>query len=225
MIGTMQVTVKAPSSAGFILSDLRTSIETVEWDKGTIVRNPDGASDHDYISIALKSMGTRDISFEAGKEVKLFTFRNAASTSDVNIQLIDNNKDPLVKFSRNKYNVGNHISVFGYGGINAYTGNSMAVSSQEYTSHLRVTKVFPNPTTDKAIVSWQNLLQTNRQEIVLVVTNAATGRDLSMQAVTNEIGEQSRELSFGDQLPGVYFIDLQVDGIRSGKAIKLLVAH
>ncbi|GAB3741807.1 T9SS type A sorting domain-containing protein [Spirosoma lituiforme] len=220
--GTMQVTMKVKATEGFVLGSIKSLQPEVDWDKGTVIKSPDGASDYDYVSVALQSMATRQFSYATGKEVPLFTFQNVGEEA-ASVQLIDNNKDPLVLTKGNKFNVQNHISVLGFGRTNAYTGN--LADDTPGNKKVGLKQVYPNPAKDRVTVTWVNYLNGFEGQIALLVADAGTGKIVSQETSYMRSGSNSKELSV-EQLPvGQYIIYLERGGIRLGPGQKMLIAR
>ena len=219
IIGTAQVTVRVKSDDNFSLAGVESLIKDVEWDKGTVLRRPDGATGYDYISFGLKSFGARGVKFEEGKEVALFAFKNASATP-VDVSLIENNADLLTKYEKNQFNVTNHISVLGYGQKNAYTGNLLASKSAE---KLIIQNMYPNPAAEKTTVSWVNLLDEANSEVYLTIVDAASGKEVLREKSSARAGEFQTSLKVDGLHEGTYLVFLEKDGNRIGKPQKLSV--
>lgn len=220
--GTMQVSMRTKASEGFVLGAVKSLQPNVDWDKGTVIKSPDGSADYDYISVALQSMATRQLAYSAGAEVPLFTFQNIG-TEAADLQLIDNSKDPLVLAKGNKFNVQNHISVLGFGRINAYAGNlaDEAPSSQK----VGLRQVYPNPAKDRVTVTWVNYLNDFEGQVTLLVAEAGSGKTVRQETAYMRSGTNAKELSV-DQLPsGQYIVYLERGGIRLGPGQKMLIAR
>ncbi len=220
--GTMQVTLKVKASDSFVLANVRSALTDVEWDKGTNLRGPDGAADFDYVSIALRSVGTNGITYAAGKETVLFTFTNAGNTT-ARPALLENNTDPLVSFQRNKFNIQNHISVLGYGRVNAYSGNLSDVAS--LSSSIQIQSVFPNPASTKTTVTYENQLENRVGEVSFALIEAATGRVVQRTGAFMQIGVNQTELLVGQLSTGTYVIQMEQAGAKLGETAKLLVTR
>ena len=223
--GTAQVTVRVKSEKAFVLNNLTSLNQDADWDNGSTLKSPDGARDYDYLSFNLKSMGTRAFNFVEGQEIQLFTFQNAGEQLDANVELINNDTDELASNPRTTFNVRNHVSVFGFGLKNAYTGNiGNILSPEELAKKLRIQKVFPNPALDKTTVVWENLLDEKSGDLFLTVVNAQSGQELLRKKVSMGAGQFSMELAVGDFQEGNYLVHIEKDGMRIGTAQKLIIA-
>jgi len=220
--GTMQVSLKVKSSEGFTLSDIVSLQPDVEWDNGSVVKSPDGARDYDYISLAMRSIGTKVLPYEAGLEVPLFTFRTSG-VPVASVQLIDNESDPLVKTRQNRFNVRNHISVLGFGPINAYTGNIRDDSKTSQQVILR--QLFPNPATTRVTVIWDNYLNGYEGEVKLGISESGNGREVLKQTEFMRQGSNKADLNVTELSTGVYLVHLEKEGERIGESLKLLIVR
>jgi len=220
--GTMQVSLKVKSSEGFELGTVKSLQPGVDWDRGTLIKSPDGARDYDYLSIALRSMATRLLAYEAGHEVPLFSFQNVGnSISD--IQLLDNANDPLINAKGNVFNVPNHISVLGLGRKNAYSGN--LADDSPVSKKIGLQRLFPNPANSQVTVVWTNFLNGYEGEVALAITESGTGRVLSREKAIMRSGTNSTVLNIGQLIEGLYIILLEKEGAKVGEGLKLIIAR
>ncbi len=219
--GTMQVSMKIRAAEGFELGAITSLQPDVAWDKGTLIKSPDGARDYDYLSVALQTMATRGLAYEKGKEVPLFSFRNVGQPIS-SIQLLDNSTDPLLKASTNRFNVQNHISVLGYGQKNAYVGNLADENPGSQKVGLR--QIYPNPAKDRATVTWVNYLDGFEGQVTLLIADA-TGKVVSQETAYMRSGSSAKEITV-EQLPaGHYMVYLERGGVRLGVGQKMLIAR
>ncbi|PRY29741.1 putative secreted protein (Por secretion system target) [Spirosoma oryzae] len=219
--GTMQVSMKIRAAEGFELGAITSLQPDVAWDKGTLIKSPDGARDYDYLSVALQTMATRGLAYEKGKEVPLFSFRNVGQPIS-SIQLLDNSTDPLLKAATNRFNVQNHISVLGYGQKNAYVGNLADENPGSQKVGLR--QIYPNPAKDRATVTWVNYLDGFEGQVTLLIADA-TGKVVSQETAYMRSGSSAKEITV-EQLPvGHYMVYLERGGVRLGVGQKMLIAR
>jgi Secretion system C-terminal sorting domain len=220
--GTMQVTLRVKAADKFVLANVESAIEGVDWDKGASLHSPDGAAEFDYISVALRSIATRDIGYEAGKEVVLFRFTNAGDAT-ARPALLDNGTDPLVTFQRNRFNVQNHISVLGYGRTNAYLGNlgdDLATGPV-----IGIQSIFPNPASTKTTVTYRNEVENRVGEVSFALIEAATGRVVQREGAALKLGLNQTELTVDQLSGGTYMIQMEQAGAKLGAAAKLLIVR
>jgi hypothetical protein len=220
---TMQVSLKIDAASGFQLADITSLNPDAEWDKGGMLRSPDGARDHDYLFVGLKSMATRAFAFEQGKEIPLFTFRNAADSPAAEVTLLDNTTEALLKNPRNPYNVGNHISVLGFGIDNAWRGN--LASADEPGTLMGLRSVFPNPASQQVTVEWDNYDASAVGEVKLGLTESGAGRTLQQQTERQQQGRNRATMNVSALTAGTYLIHLERNGSRVGDALKVLIVR
>lgn len=116
---TAQITLLVPTG-GFQLENL----ESVngQWENNATVKTPSENPEFDYLSVGLVALGTSDIAYEAGKETVLFTFVNEGNCTG-NVTLMENG-DPFFAPNSVNVNVGNQLTTFGSGNVNAWVGNA-----------------------------------------------------------------------------------------------------
>jgi len=118
LTSTAQVTLLVPTG-GFLPANLVNINGT--WSLNTPFVAPVENPNFDYLTIGLQSLGTPDIEYEAGVETPLFTFQNTGTCTG-GIELMEAG-DPFEPDNSLNANVGNQITTFGSGNINAWTGN------------------------------------------------------------------------------------------------------
>lgn len=219
--GTMQVSLKSRSADGFELGEIKSLQPEVEWDKGSVLKSPDGARDADYLSVALHSIGARGLSYTDGKEVPLFSVRNAGNPA-ADLQLIDNTSDPLVKAKQNPFNVQNQISVLGLGRINAYSGN---LRDETPGTKVGLRLIYPNPATTEVTVEYTNYVAALEGDVVLSIAESGNGRVLSTEKAYMRLGTNRTVMNVGQLAGGHYVVYLQRQGNRMGEGMKLVVAR
>lgn len=220
--GTMQVSLKVKSSEGFVLADIVSLQPDVEWDNGSVLKSPDGARDYDYISLAMRSIATKSLPYEAGREVPLFTFRNSG-TPVSSVQLLNNATEPLVKARQNRFNVRNQISVLGFGPINAYTGNLGDISPA--SQQLIIKQLFPNPATNRVTLVWDNYINGYEGEVKVGVSESGNGREVMKQTEFMRQGSNKADLDVTKLNTGVYLVHIEKEGERLSKSLKLLIVR
>jgi len=215
---TAQVTVKVPSNS-FEVDDLKSLQLGVDWQSNSRSESPVEALGTDYISFGLGSLGTVDLSYEAGVEMPLFSFKNALPCSG-SVSLMNNEDDPFMAPNSRNANVGNSITIFGARG-EAYVGNitensvvpcqteSITTSIESNEDVAEKAKVYPNPAINEVFVdlSWTN----GKTEGDFVILDA-TGRTIKRQAITLIDGFNQVPLSVEQLTVGLYSIELQFDG-------------
>lgn len=128
---TAQVTVKVPtasgSNTGFLVEDLQNILPGVLFAESGRQNAPDEDPMFDYISFGLQTMGTSGITYEAGVKVPLFTFRNGGTCEELPVSLMINQNDPFFPPNSANANVGQQITVAGWGS----GGTPVCVSNPE----------------------------------------------------------------------------------------------
>jgi gliding motility-associated-like protein len=110
----MQITIKAPTG-GLQIGDFRNELPDVVFaPSGTFVK-PTEEPANDYFTIALQTQGTNAISYRKGLKLPLFSFANEGLCTGDSMRLINNLTDPFMPPNSQNANVGQQLSVFGYG--------------------------------------------------------------------------------------------------------------
>lgn len=124
IIGSAQITIKAPAK-GFQLGKIQSLLQEVEWENNAIVTAPAEAPDFQYLSFALKTLGST-LPLKKDLEVPLFTFVNELGSCPGKVYLIDNQSDSFLPPNSSNANIGNQITPFACAILrnkNAYLGN------------------------------------------------------------------------------------------------------
>ncbi len=124
---TGQVTVKVPyenESNKFAVSDITSSVENIVWALASDVYGPDEAPDYAYLSFAMTYQDPSAFGWQAGQEIKVFSFKNQAACLG-SVTLINNITDPFNKPNSKDTNPGNQFTNLGWGTSddNNYKGN------------------------------------------------------------------------------------------------------
>lgn len=115
---SMNFTVKVPTG-GFVASNLTSKISNVNFGMGATDVAPVEDPQHDYISFNLTSPGTQLIPYTKDVKTPLFTFKNTGTCQGGQVFLMDNDTDPFFPPNSANSNVGQQITVSGYGGADA----------------------------------------------------------------------------------------------------------
>ncbi len=115
---SMQFTIKVPSG-GFVVSDLTSKLSGVNFGLASTYAAPSEDPGSDYISFILDSPGTQGVPYQKGVKTPLFTFKNSGSCQGGQVVLMDNDTDPFFPPNSQSANVGQQLSVSGYGGADA----------------------------------------------------------------------------------------------------------
>ncbi len=115
---SMQVTIKVPTG-GFSVSNLTSLVSGVTFSVGSIYEAPMEDPNHDYISFILNTPGTTGIAYTKGQKTPLFSFRNGGLCKGGPVALMDNDTDPFSPPNSENANVGQQLTVSGYGSADA----------------------------------------------------------------------------------------------------------
>src|SRR5205823_2480127 len=133
-----QVTIKVPHGEGetrFVVTNLQSAVADTVWAQRSRIDAPAEAPGADYISFELDPQlsALNAIAWQAGEEVKVFTFENSGSYHGP-LALLDG-CDPFLASNSAGTNPGNQIAILGLGGDNAYIGNYDAQVEQDCATH------------------------------------------------------------------------------------------
>ncbi|MEK7254482.1 MAG: PKD domain-containing protein, partial [Bacteroidota bacterium] len=118
IVSSAQWTVKVPAG-GFVPANLTSLIPGVSFSLASTYDAPSEDPSHDYISIILASPGTTLITFTKDQKVPLFTFTNDGTCQGDPVFLMDNETDPFFPPNSQSANVGQQLTVLGFGGADA----------------------------------------------------------------------------------------------------------
>ena len=108
---TAQVSIRVPSGS-LNIGNLTNSIPTAVWKLNSSYFNPPENPGWDYYSFGLEL--TRDIPYNKGVPVNLFSFENLGTCTGSSIVLIDNSTDPLMASNSQNANIEQQITVSGW---------------------------------------------------------------------------------------------------------------
>lgn len=222
MVGSVQLTLKVPKGNDFILSNITTQIEDVEWMRNNTLENEPLTKNYNYYSLGVLPLGSK-VRLEKNKPLPLFTFQNSGSKT-VKIELMDNNDEilPIVE-KRFSLDMENNVSIHKRNMvINGYAGNvnlNTEVISNE--NGIIIDQVFPNPSKDIIKIKWTNaLLDINDVKIMIVDNN---GIALKTQNAEASIGENNNEINVGDLNEGTYLLQIRNTQKNITKSHKVFV--
>lgn len=201
LISTAQVSVTAPTGA-LNPTNIESKIVGVEWEANAITEDAAQNRGTDYISFGLTTPGIRNVKFNQGGEVVLFTFENANACAG-DIALMDNATDPLFNSKNKTENHGNQMSVLGARG-DAYKGNLGHAAYCDLAG--AASKVSPNPTAGAFEVVYE-APTANVTDAVITVSDAL-GRTISTQNVAVVEGMNYYNATLQNQETGVYRMTL-----------------
>ncbi len=110
-----QITIKV-TTGGFQPGSIVNLISGVTFDVASTYTAPVEDTAHDYISFYLTSPGTQLITFDDGVKLPLFTFENVGDCTGGVLFYMDNETDPFYPPNSLNANVGQQMTVSGFGG-------------------------------------------------------------------------------------------------------------
>lgn len=210
LTATGQVTIKVPNG-DFDVYDLRNLQAGIEWEANARHNAPEEASEFDYISFGLTTLGTRGLKYEAGTEIPLFTFKNNG-TCQGEVALIDNDTDDFLPPNSRRANIGNQLTILGAGG-NAYVGNvggsatcatvNSTFSPDDITTSF---EMFPNPTKETLFLSFD--WQMADESVQLNIYNIL-GEQVMVEKTDFFKGENEIKLNVSNLTEGAYILKVQ----------------
>jgi hypothetical protein len=227
--GTAQVTLKIGQASDFLIREVTSLQPQTNWvHNATITKHP-LSPDYIYVSFGMQTMAHNQFKYKNGEEIFLFSFRNDGDTK-ANVSLLNNEQDIMAQSSqKTKYNIKNYVSILGHGPGNAYLKNVEAVvmsPEDAMRTYMKIQNLYPNPASDKVIISWDNQLEDAErvQTLDLLIFNIA-GLQVMRKPVSTNYGKQSQEIEFNSLKPGAYFFKLQRDEKYSTNTQKLMVTE
>ena len=124
---TSQVTLKVPHGVGadsFVVANLQNMVEGTEWTLSSRVNAPAEDRTADYLSFTVDfpEGNYRAYQWQAGQEIKLFSFENTGSCLGTTA-LLENSDPFMVPVNSAHTNPSNQIDVLGLAEGNVYLGN------------------------------------------------------------------------------------------------------
>jgi hypothetical protein len=225
--GTAQVTLRIEGTSDFLIREITSLQPEIKWVNNANLIKPALAPAYSYISFGMQTMAHSQYKYKKNEEVLLFSFKN---TGDVKakIRLLNNEQDVMALSSnKTKYNIKNHISILGHGPGNAYLSNvepTPLSPENEVKKYLQIQNFYPNPTSDKVVISWDNQLEDAEtiKTLSIHIYDIGGSERIRRAAVTN-YGKQSQEIELSDLKSGTYFINMQKDDKYSTITHKLMV--
>lgn len=226
---TAQVTFRIPSNAHFIAGRIKSLVPETTWTDNAYLDKPNGDKNYNYITFNLQTIGTKALTFEAGKELPLFTFQNIGTSCFGTLELVDNNAASTKAVVAGGYNVGQHISTLGANG-EAFSGLADSkVECQGVTSvkdlensPLSISKAFPVPASTEINIEWQ-ISDTKVEDVQLVVQNVL-GETITTIHLKNTKTIQTTKIDVHQWAEGVYNFRL-ISGKKVSKGKTFAVIH
>jgi len=111
---TAQITLKVPTG-GFEITEFTNLINGVVFSPNSRTNSPTEEPTFDYLSIGLDTRGTRNIIYEKGVKIPLFTFKNSGNCGEKPVLLMDNATDPFFPPNSENANVSQQLTISGMG--------------------------------------------------------------------------------------------------------------
>ncbi|MFK7948107.1 MAG: T9SS type A sorting domain-containing protein [Saprospiraceae bacterium] len=222
MTSTAQITIKYPTSDSVQMENLTSLLPAVAWNKTVRIQQPLEATDYDYITFGLSSLGTTGITYEEDVELPLFSFENVGGVCAGLVEIIDNQNDAFLYPNSEKLSIKNQISVLGMGG-STYAGlykgsiDCQTVSTDnieiEIDENSKI-ELFPNPASSWLNVTYDVEVDAN----AYIIIYDETGRTIKTERLQNTQGEQTITMDVEDLIERTYF--LQIKGKKGGETYR-----
>ncbi len=209
MVGSIQIVIKKETGHPFMVGEMTSLVPNVSWWANTYLESPNSAPEYDFVCIAMRERGVKDIVFNAGVETPLFTFVNQFPNCAGPLELVEND-DPVVQAVVNfdRINITQNMSVLGAHG-NAFSGvlhstadcTVVATNVDDTESPVRNLRVFPVPANRRLQIFWEN---TPGMEVDKLIVSNAAGRVIAVHTVAPMSGPQNIELDIKDLSAGIY---------------------
>jgi hypothetical protein len=225
-LGSAQVVVRAKFSSGFTPA-ITSLVDGVVWADNSYIDFPVESPEYTFVCIALVNGPTRKIILSEGKEVPLFSFKNAGGDCPGMLELMPND-DPMVQTIRAaSYNVTQHFGVLGARG-NAFSGilEGAAECTLSGTHNLNDqlvedVQISPIPADKRVTLRWQNSSEIS-QRMEMVVTDSRS-REIYREKMTGSKGESTVNVDVSSWAAGVYYVRFQFDNGRQTRGWHFMV--
>jgi hypothetical protein len=206
--GSIQIVVRVPVEYDFHPSNIQSLLPGVNWLNNAYVDDPEGGAGYTFASFVMDVPTTKNIKYQDGVEVPLFTFTSSQTGCLGEISLLDN-EDPMVRaVIKGGYNVTNNLPVLGRGG-NAFSGvltstlncDALTTSTVEQVKIIPQLRVFPVPASEKLTVEYTMLESTKELDLQLRDMAGASFRTLG---INGEKGSHRVEILLDDLPEGIY---------------------
>ena len=225
--GTAQVTLKVGATNNFNIQELTSLQSGTSWVNNATISNNALAPEFTYVSFGMQTMAHNVFKYKKGEEILLFTFKNVGDIR-AEVSLLNNERDIMAQSTqKTKYNIKNYISIIGFGYGNAYLENiesTQMLPEDAMKTYIEIQNLYPNPTTDKLIISWENRLDdTEDIKKLEILIFDITGVEKMRKPVSSSYGKQSQEIMLPELKSGIYYIKLQRDEKYSTQVHKFVV--
>lgn len=209
LISTAQVTLKFPSG-DFQPTSIESLSGAAKWVLNGRCNSPAEEPGFDYIYFGLETMGTDAYEFKADQETPLFIFYNAGACIG-EVALMKNEEDPFYGKNSLQVNVGNQMTVLGYGG-DAYKGNSgngkTTCSARASLDPGRDVIISPNPAQDFAVVHFS----LDEAQTVEGLLRDAANKEIYRMQFAGVAGLNQVDLDLTGLPSATYLFELHIEG-------------
>jgi len=223
--GAVQVVLKVPANVPFVAGKIQSLIPGLSWSDNALVVQPSAAPEYNFVCFVLNEPGTKQIQYQEGVELPLFTFKNLEPGRAAKLELTLND-DPLVQkvVKVDHINITQNITVLGANG-NAFTGvfgqTSSSTTALPQVEILEKLKVYPIPARDFVWVNWES--QAPKAELPnRLQVFSATGSLISTFSLNQQVGQQQLRVDVSTWPSGLYVFKAQ-NSAGKMQAFKCLV--
>lgn len=215
--GAVQIVVKVPATTAFTVGKIQSLIPGLSWSDNALVLQPSAAPEYNFICFVLNEQGAKNIPYQDGVEVPLFTFKNLEPGRTAKLELTLND-DPLVQrvVRLDHINITQNITVLGANG-NAFTGifgeQSNTTTALPQVDILEKLRVFPVPARDFVQLNWESSAIKADQPKLLQVFST-TGSLIATYTLHQQVGQQQLRIDVSAWPAGLYAFKVRAD---SGK--------
>lgn len=212
--GAIQVVLKVPANVPFTAGKIQSLIPGLSWSDNALVIQPTAAPDYNFVCFVLNEPGTKQIQYQEGVELPLFTFKNLEPGLRAKLELTLND-DPMIKkvVQVDHINITQNITVLGANG-NAFTGVfgqiSNATTALPQVEILEKLKVYPIPSRDFVWVNWES--QAPKAELPnRLQVFSSTGSLLQTLPLNQQVGQQQLRVDVSNLPSGLYVFKAQTE--------------
>lgn len=214
MASNVQIVLKIPSGEPFLAGEIESQVPGVEWVDNAFAKQSESGTEYGLCAFVMTQSVTKAISFEAGVETPLFTFKNLESGCVGALSLPENQDAEVYQALGRGFNFTQNITLLATRG-NAYSGvinkvadcNALSTSVQEELL-AKDLKAYPVPAKDQLTIEWFN---PNNFESLELDVLGANGQLLQNIAVDPKTGAHKIELAIENYPTGLYNFILKND--------------
>jgi hypothetical protein len=210
MVGSVQVVLRMETGEPFLAGEITSLVPETSWLDNAYLDHPSSSPEYNYVCFVLKERSTKNIPFENGVEVPLFTFKNLEPNCVGNLELVEND-DLLTRrvIDLDHFNISQNMAVVGARG-NAFSGVigegvNCEVISETQQPHLIVNdlRVFPIPAKDVLQIRWESNVD-ERIDQVRIFDQIGNLMKLEKLPANLSSEEQEFDLKVSDLPAGLY---------------------